>query len=60
MELGTARGSLAVSPLTVGDITIYLAQEPVNFRLGISGHSVVVEATLRFDPCSRNLFCFTY
>jgi transposase len=59
MELGAARRRQAVSPPTVGDITIYLAQEPVDFRLGINGLSVVVEATLRFDPFSRNLFCFT-
>lgn len=59
MGLGTARRGQAVSPPTVGDITIYLAQEPVDFRLGINGLSVVVEATLRFDPFSRNLFCFT-
>jgi transposase len=52
------RGS-AVAPPTIGDITIYLAQEPVDFRLGINGLSVLVEATLRFDPFSRNLFCFT-
>jgi len=31
----------------------------VDFRLGINGLSVLVEATLRFDPFSRNLFCFT-
>ena len=49
----------AVAPPTIGDITIYLAQEPVDFRLGINGLSVLVEATLRFDPFSRNLFCFT-
>jgi transposase len=52
------RGS-AVAPPTMGDITIYLAQEPVDFRLGINGLSVLVEATLAFDPFSRNLFCFT-
>ena len=49
----------AVSPPTIGDITIYLAQDPVDFRLGINGLSVLVEATLRFDPFSCNLFCFT-
>lgn len=49
----------SVAPPTVGDITIYLAQEPVDFRLGINGLSMLVEATLRFDPFSRNLFCFT-
>jgi len=31
----------------------------VDFRLGINGLSTLVEATLRFDPFSRNLFCFT-
>jgi transposase len=55
---GGSRGSV-VSPPTIGDITIYLAQDPVDFRLGINGLSVLVEATLRFDPFSRNLFCFT-
>ena len=53
------QASAAVAPPTFGDITIYLAQEPVDFRLGINGLSTLVEATLRFDPFSRNLFCFT-
>lgn len=57
MARGTGRQ--AVSPPAAGDITIYLAQDPVDFRLGINGLSVLVEATLRFDPFSRNLFCFT-
>ncbi|MEQ1711090.1 MAG: IS66 family insertion sequence element accessory protein TnpB [Hyphomicrobium sp.] len=39
-------------------ITIYIAQEPVDFRLGINGLSTMIEATLKFDPFSRNLFCF--
>ena len=34
-------------------------EAPVDFRLGINGLSVMVEATLKFDPFSRNLFCFT-
>jgi transposase len=59
MGLAAGRRGSAVSPPTIGDITIYLAQEPVDFRLGINGLSVLVEATLRFDPFSRNLFCFT-
>ena len=61
MTRGLVRGSgrHAVSPPTFRDIMIYLAQEPVDFRLGINGLSVLVEATLRFDPFSRNLFCFT-
>jgi transposase len=56
---GRGRRGSAVAPPTVGDITIYVAQEPVDFRLGINGLSVLVEATLAFDPFSRNLFCFT-
>jgi transposase len=59
MGLAAGRRGSAVAPPTIGDITIYLAQEPVDFRLGINGLSVLVEATLRFDPFSRNLFCFT-
>lgn len=56
---GLGKRPSAVAPPTYGDITIYLAQEPVDFRLGINGLSTMVEATLRFDPFSRNLFCFT-
>jgi transposase len=59
MGRGTDRRNAAVAPPTFGDITIYLAQDPVDFRLGINGLSTMVEATLRFDPFSRNLFCFT-
>jgi hypothetical protein len=59
MAGGVSRRGSAVAPPTYGDITIYLAQEPVDFRLGINGLSTMVEATLRFDPFSRNLFCFT-
>ena len=59
MSIGSGKRSSAVSPPTYGDITIYLAQEPVDFRLGINGLSMMVGATLRFDPFSRNLFCFT-
>ena len=59
MGSGTSKKPSAVAPPTYGDITIYLAQDPVDFRLGINGLSTMVEATLRFDPFSRNLFCFT-
>jgi transposase len=59
MASGSVRRGSAVAPPTFGDITIYLAQDPVDFRLGINGLSTLVEATLRFDPFSRNLFCFT-
>ena len=48
----------AVSPPTVGDIAIYICRDPVDFRMGINGLSVMVEATLKYDPFSRNLFCF--
>jgi transposase len=58
MGSGTSRRTSAVAPPTVGDITIYIAQDPVDFRLGINGLSTLVEATLKFDPFSRNLFCF--
>ena len=59
MGSGSGKWPSTVAPPTYGDITIYLAQEPVDFRLGINGLSTMVEATLRFDPFSRNLFCFT-
>ena len=59
MGSGSGKRPTAVAPPTYGDLTIYLAQDPVDFRLGINGLSTMVEATLRFDPFSRNLFCFT-
>ena len=54
----TGRRGAAVAPPTVGDIAIYIAQDPVDFRLGINGLSTMIEATLKFDPFSANLFCF--
>lgn len=59
MGSGSGKRPSAVAPPTYDDLTIYVAQEPVDFRLGINGLSTMVEATLRFDPFSRNLFCFT-
>ena len=59
MGSGAGKRPSAVAPPTYGDLTIYVAQDPVDFRLGINGLSTMVEATLRFDPFSRNLFCFT-
>jgi len=59
MAGGSAQRGSAVAPPMVGDITIYIAQDPVDCRLGIKGLSVVVEATWRLDPFSRNPFCFT-
>ena len=53
-----ARGATArVGPIA-GELAIYLCREPVDFRMGINGLSVFVEATLKYDPFGRNLFCF--
>ncbi len=57
MGSGSGKRPSGVTPPTYGDLTIFLAQDPVDFRLGINGLSTMVEATLRFDPFSRNLFC---
>jgi hypothetical protein len=56
--MGTDKRNTVVATPTFGDITIYLARDPVDFRLGINGLSTMVEATVKFDPFSRNLFCF--
>ena len=54
-----ARGGAAAKVMPVaGELAIYLCREPVDFRMGINGLSVFVEATLKYDPFSRNLFCF--
>ncbi len=53
-----AGSASAVSPPAVGEIAIYICRDPVDFRMGINGLSVMVEATLKYDPFSRNLFCF--
>jgi transposase len=37
---------------------VYLCRDPVDFRAGINGLSVLVEQTLKYDPFSRNLFGF--
>ena len=53
------RTSAAVDPAAAAaDLAIYLCRDPVDFRMGINGLSVMVEATLKYDPFSRNLFCF--
>ena len=57
MGSGNGRRRSAMVP-TFGEVTIYLCRDPVDFRLGINGLSTMVEATLKFDPFSRNLFCF--
>ena len=57
MGSGNGRRRSVMVP-TFGDVTIYLCGDPVDFRLGINGLSTMVEATLKFDPFSRNLFCF--
>jgi len=38
---------------------VFLCQAPVDFRKGIQGLSVLVEAELRLDPFSAQLFVFT-
>jgi len=59
MAGGVKRGAAgAVTPLGAEDIAIYVCQDPVDFRLGINGLSVLVESTLRYDPFGCNLFCF--
>lgn len=56
--MGRPSASAAASPSASDDIAIYICRDPVDFRMGINGLSVMVEATLRYDPFSRNLFCF--
>ena len=56
---GRAGGTAAVSPSTDGQIRIYLCQDPVDLRAEINGLAILVEASLKYDPFSRNLFCFT-
>lgn len=55
---GERTASTSVAPASVGNIAIYVCRDPVDFRRGINGLSVMVEATLKYDPFSRNLFCF--
>ena len=53
------RGIAAVRPPLDDDITINVCLDPVDFRMGINGLSVLIESSLKYDPFSRNLFCFT-
>ena len=53
------RGIAAVRPPLDDEITINVCLDPVDFRMGINGLSVLIEASLKYDPFSRNLFCFT-
>jgi transposase len=59
MDQGRRRGVAAVWPPQDEDITINVCLDPVDFRMGINGLSVLIEASLKYDPFSRNLFCFT-
>jgi transposase len=52
--LGPAK---AVSP-PASELTNYLCRDPIDFRAGINALSVLVEAILKFDPFSRNLYGF--
>ena len=60
MSTGRRRQNPArsVEPGVAGDIAVYLCRDPVDFRAGINGLSVLVEQTLKYDPFSRNLFGF--
>jgi transposase len=61
MRIGQDRASAsdaAVSPSAGGKIAIYLCRDPIDFRCGINSLSVLVEATLKYDPFSANLFGF--
>ena len=53
------RGIAAVRPPLDDEITIHVCLDPVDFRMGINGLSVLIEASLKYDPFSRNPFCFT-
>ena len=59
MDRRRRRGMTAVRPPLGEDLTINVCLDPVDFRMGINGLSVLIEASLKYDPFSRNLFCFT-
>ncbi len=59
MDQRRRHGVAAVRPPDDGDVTINVCLDPVDFRMGINGLSVLIEASLKYDPFSRNLFCFT-
>ena len=59
MTQGRRRGIAAVRPPLDEDITINVCLDPVDFRMGINGLSVLIESSLKYDPFSCNLFCFT-
>ena len=59
MDQRKRRGIGAVRPPADEDITINVCLDPVDFRMGINGLSVLIEASLKYDPFSCNLFCFT-
>jgi hypothetical protein len=52
MSIGRRRQNAArsVEPGVAGDIAVYLCRDPVDFRAGINGLSVLVEQTLKYDP----------
>jgi transposase len=54
-DVGAAR---VVSPPTSPELAVYLCRDPIDFRCGINSLSVLVEASLKFDPFSRNLYGF--
>jgi hypothetical protein len=56
MDVGRAlrRGIAVARPPLDDDITINVCVDPVDFRKGINGLSVLIEASLKYDPFSRN------
>jgi transposase len=52
MVVGRERtgGAEAVSRVGGRAISIYLCQEPIDFRDGINGLAMIVEARLKYDP----------
>jgi transposase len=59
MDRRRRRVKASVRPPLGEDVTINVCLDPVDFRMGINGLSVLIEASLKYDPFSRNLFCFT-
>lgn len=59
MDQRRRHGVAAVRPPLSEDITINVCLDPVDFRMGINGLSMLIEASLKYDPFSCNLFCFT-
>jgi transposase len=53
-DMGPAK---AVSP-PASELAIYLCRDAIDFPRGINSLSVLVKATLKFDPFGRNIYGF--